>query len=508
MLFLGLFDACQVRTKPFPGSPADRGGSKSSWTAPPPRSSAGPAAVVGISAVRYRAGVAPPKILIVDDNAELLALLARLMEAQGWVAITSTRGQIALDVLNREKPAAAVVDVLLPDMMGYDVAKVLRQKNVPFVLMTGVFKGGRAANEARAQYGSAGYFEKPFDAGKLLEVLRGLLPGSTAAPGPKPGRPAAPPAGDEVAELSEFDLEVAVEADEPVDSLELTGKVTVKEEGKASAVIQAPSITVAPLAAPGRPAAAQTPSAAPPTGPIAPAPRTDLSRTEGDLGERFPDLVTAFYLAQQTGELTVQKRKVKKVVYFEQGRPCFALSNLLADHFAPFLVRVGKITQSQLALCTAEAEKSGRRSSDVLVGMGLLKESEKLYFVAQQVKAIIYSIFGWEEGQYRIQFADRAAKEAVKLDLHPANLIVRGVKKLYKPQRLYRLLSPEDRLMPSPQPAYGLHEVELERWEAELLPKVDGTRTLAELIRIANRPDHSVYGFLYSMAALKILVAR
>src|SRR6266508_455187 len=103
----------------------------------------------------------------------------------------------------------------------------------------------------------------------------------------------------------------------------------------------------------------------------------------------------------------------------------------------------------QLELCQAAAEKTGRRTGDVLVEMGLLKETEKLYYVAQQVKAIVYSVFGWADGEYRLHFTDRAAKEAIKIDLHPANLIARGVKKLYKPERLFRLLSPEDRLSPS-----------------------------------------------------------
>jgi hypothetical protein len=177
----------------------------------------------------------------------------------------------------------------------------------------------------------------------------------------------------------------------------------------------------------------------------------------------------------------------------------------VTDRFGPFLVRVGKIDPKQLELCQAAADKTGRRTGDVLVEMKLLKETEKLYYVAQQVKAIVYSVFGWDEGDYRLHFADRAAKEAIKIDLHPANLITRGVKKLYKPERLYRLLSPEERLVPSQQPAYGLHEVELERWEAEILPRIDGTRTVAEVIHIAQRPEHAVYGFLYGMVALKIL---
>jgi two-component system, OmpR family, response regulator len=282
--------------------------------------------------------------------------------------------------------------------------------------------------------------------------------------------------------------------------------VVLTEDGKVSAVLRGATVTAGPLGTPAKPPPRPTapPSAAGSRPPTA-ARRHDLSKTEGKLEENLPDLITAFYLAQQTGELTLQKGKVKKTLYFEKGRPCFAISNLVTDRFGPFLVRVGKITSAQLELCQAAADTTGRRTGDLLVEMTLLKETEKLYYVAQQVKAIVYSVFGWEEGEYRLHFADRAAREAIKIDLHPANLITRGVKKLFKPERLYRLLSPEDRLIPSQQPAYGLHEVELDRWEAELLPKVNGTRTVAEVIHLAGRPEHAVYGFLYGMVALKIL---
>jgi two-component system OmpR family response regulator len=437
------------------------------------------------------------KILLVDDNQELLTLLARLVEAEGWTAVTVTRGKAAIEKIRTEHPAAAVVDVLLPDMMGYDVAQSLREAQVPFVFMTGVFKGGRAASDARLQQGASGYFEKPFEAKKLVEALRVLVPQGEA-------RAASAAAADAAPDASDFDVELAVETEEPVPAMDLTGRVVLTEGGNVSAVLKGATIHAGPVGTPARPPplpAAAPPRAAEVRGRAAPA----GTSTEGRLEENLPDLITAFYLAQQTGELTVQKGKVKKTIYFDAGRPCFAISNLVTDRFGPFLVRAGKITGAQLELCKAAAEKTGRRTGDVLVEMGLLKETEKLYYIAQQVKAIIYSLFGWEDGEYRLHFTDRAASEAIKLDIHPANLITRGVKKLYKPERLFRLLSPEDRLIPSPQPAYGLHEVGLERWEAEALPRIDGTRTVAEIIHIAQRPEHAVYGFLYGMVALKIL---
>ncbi|HET7824387.1 MAG TPA: response regulator [Anaeromyxobacter sp.] len=446
-----------------------------------------------------------PKILLVDDNQELLALLGRLVEAEGWSAVGATRGKAAIEKIRSERLEAAVVDVLLPDMMGYDVAQVLREGKVPFVFITGVFKGGRAAQDARLQQGASGYFEKPFESKKLVEALRALLPGGSGRLAPPPPPPA--PVLD--LDPSDFDVELAVEAEEPVPAMDLTGRVVLTEGGRVSAVLKGATIHAGGVGTPARPppsgASAPPPRPAPPPPPAggrAPAAET---KPQGRIAENLPDLITAFYLLQQTGELTLQKGKVKKTFYFDAGRPCFAISNLVADRFGPFLVRAGKITQAQLELCQAAADKTGRRTGDVLVEMGLLKETEKLYYVAQQVKAIIYSVFGWEEGEYRMHFTDRAEKEALKLDLHPASLITRGVKKLYKPERLYRLLSPEDRLIPSPQPAYGLHEVELDRWEAELLPRVDGTRTVAEIIHVAQRPEHVVYGFLYGMVALKIL---
>ena len=457
------------------------------------------------------AGMVPgvaPKILLVDDNQELLSLLARLVEAEGWIPVTANRGRAGLDAIVAERPAAAVVDVLLPDMMGYDVAHALRNALVPFVFMTGVFKGGRAANDARGQHGAAGYFEKPFEARKLIEALRQLLPAQQASAAPARDEPAAAPPP--VPDASDFDVEVAVEADEPVEAMDLTGRVVLTEDGKVSAVLKGATVHAAPIGAPARP----PPRAAPP--PRAsdlrarPAPPgvvavPGVSQPAGRLEDNLPDLINAFYLAQQTGELTLQKGKVKKTIYFEHGRPCFAISNLVTDRFGPFLVRVGKITLAQLELCQAAADKTGRRTGDILVEMGLLKDTEKLYYVAQQVKAIAYSAFGWEEGEYRMHFTDRAASEAIKIDLHPATLITRGVRKLYKPERLFRLLSPDDLLVPSQQPAYGLNEVELERWEADLLPHVDGRRTVSQLVELAQRPEHAVYAFLYGMAALKIL---
>jgi two-component system, OmpR family, response regulator len=430
-----------------------------------------------------------PKILLVDDNEELLRLLARLMESEGFEAVPCSRGRQATEALRKHQVSVAVVDVLLPDMMGYDVGSALRKDGIPFVLMTGIFKGGRAASEARIQHGAAGYFEKPFEARRLVDTVRGLLP--KESPGPATPAPAVPPSED-------FDVELAVEAEEPVEPMELTGKVSVQEDGGVSALIRGEELTAAGVGV--RPSRAEEP----PLPPSPPRPRLDPP-DEGELHDNLPELVTAFWLTQQTGELALHRGKVKKAIFFEKGRPCFAISNLVADRFGPFLVRVGKLTAPQLELCEAAAQMKGRKAGEVLVEMGILKETEKLYYLAQQLKAIAYSLFAWEDGSYRLHFTDRAAQESMKLDLPPPRLIWRGVKKLYRPERLARLLPAETRLIPTQQPAYGLHEVELEEWEAHLISRVDGRRTVGELVALAKRPESAVRAMLWGLCALEIL---
>jgi CheY-like chemotaxis protein len=442
-----------------------------------------------------------PTILVVDDNKELVTLLTSLFEEAGYRVVGANKGKVAIEAAKGENPALAVIDVLLPDMMGYHVAESLRAQTaaLPIVFMSGVFKGARHSNEAMTRFPGAAYFEKPFDAKKLLEHVKGVV---APAPAPEAPGPAGPPAAGEDFEV---ELDIDVEDAEEEDAMELTGRIRVTGGGNITAELQGANLTA------GKPMRGPVSGERPPAAVFNPSGVVQMPRgkpAQGELADNLPGLISAFYLSRETGELYCQRGRVKKVVYFEAGQPVFALSNLAADRFGQFLVRVGKIRPEDLQDAAVVAAKTKRRTGDVLVERGLLKETERLYYVGQQVKSIIYSLFGWEEGRYVLTFREKARAETIKLDVFPGNLIIRGIKKLYKPERLARLVPLEQRLLPSQQPAYQLHEIELEKWEASLLPRLDGTRTNAEIIALAGRPDHQVRAFLAAMLALQVLERR
>jgi CheY-like chemotaxis protein len=436
-----------------------------------------------------------PLILVVDDNQELLVLMTRLFEQAGYQVISASRGKQGVESGRLKAPELAVIDILLPDMMGQQVAEALRQDNpkIPLIFVTGVFKAGRHAIDARNKFGPVGYFEKPFEGEKLLEAVRKILPIE------KP-----------IAEVAEdpfdVDLDVSVQEDDPSqNTMELTGVIKVTGGDNLVAEIRGENFSASRVS-PTTSGRALSPAAPPTTAP--PQFAAGAPHQRGQLQDNLPSLITAVYLSGQTGELGVQRGTVKKVIYFHRGQPAFAMSNLLSERFGQFLARVGKVKPEQLQEIIAAAKSTQRRTGDVLIERGLLKDTERLYYVGQQVKSIIYSLFGWEDGAYVLTFKDKAISEPIKLDVHPATMILRGIKKFYKPERLRRLLQPQDLLIPSLQPAYQLHELQLQNWEGELLAKIDGSRPVSQLVELSRQEPLIAQGFLYSMVALSILERR
>ena len=446
-----------------------------------------------------------PRILVVDDNPELLTLLSSAFEEAGYSVLTAPRGRTALDLARKEKPVLAVIDILLPDLMGYDVAEALKRLRVPFIFMSGVHKGGKASTMALDRYGALAFFEKPFDRRKLLDAVRKAAPGAARAP----------------AELA-FDVESDPQVAEAAEAMQLTARIDLKSGSlQGTSPLQLKPMNreqVARMREKGAsPASRPIRADRVNTGPIARGSERDpllqpMVEKEGirrgDLKDNLPHLLAAFYNAKETGELGLMKGQVKKIIFFESGFPVFALSNLLADRFGQFLVRAGKIDEQTMRQAADEASRKKQRTGDVLIQLGALSEEERLYYIGQQIKSILYSVFAWEEGVFTLSFQARARKEAIKLDIHPANLIMRGVKKLYKPERLRRLMPQSARPTPSRDPSFNLSDVELQAWEAHLLPRCDGSRSVAELVKLAGKPESDVLGTLVALTSLRVLDLR
>lgn len=119
----------------------------------------------------------PKRILIVDDNGVLRALLAQAMESAGYVAIAADSGESALEVARFDPPDLCVVDQVMPGMSGADLVRALRAsddeqlRRMPVIGLTGVTGAERLLLEA----GADAALPKPFREGPLLELVQRAL---------------------------------------------------------------------------------------------------------------------------------------------------------------------------------------------------------------------------------------------------------------------------------------------------------------------------------------------
>ncbi|MEK7443145.1 MAG: response regulator transcription factor [Chloroflexota bacterium] len=114
------------------------------------------------------------KILIVDDEVEILTIIQLGLMRAGYEVITATNAASALQLLAQQKPALAVLDVMMPDMDGYDLVQAIRRRsNMPLLMLAA--KGSVAGEVASLELGADDYITKPFSMENLVAHIKALL---------------------------------------------------------------------------------------------------------------------------------------------------------------------------------------------------------------------------------------------------------------------------------------------------------------------------------------------
>jgi DNA-binding response OmpR family regulator len=112
--------------------------------------------------------------LLVDDDADLLAVTGFALQQAGFLVVTAADGLAALEVFRREQPDLAVLDINMPHMNGFELAQKLRERSrIPLVMLTA---RGEEQDVVRALgIGADDYLTKPFSPKILLARLKALL---------------------------------------------------------------------------------------------------------------------------------------------------------------------------------------------------------------------------------------------------------------------------------------------------------------------------------------------
>src|SRR5688572_27067307 len=122
----------------------------------------------------------PSRILIVDDEPNILGTVAPLLRSRGYEVLSAMTGRAGLDAVERDKPDLIVLDLGLPDMDGVDVCRQMREATgVPILVLSA--RGAEGDKVAALDAGADDYVTKPFGAEELLARIRAALRRSDSA---------------------------------------------------------------------------------------------------------------------------------------------------------------------------------------------------------------------------------------------------------------------------------------------------------------------------------------
>jgi len=119
------------------------------------------------------------KILVVDDEPDFRMMLRARLEANNYEVSEAEDGAVGLEKARNTKPDLIILDVMLPKMDGYKVARLLKfdekHRNIPIVLLTA--RSQQSDRETGMAVGADAYLTKPHNPEDMLEIVAKLLAG-------------------------------------------------------------------------------------------------------------------------------------------------------------------------------------------------------------------------------------------------------------------------------------------------------------------------------------------
>lgn len=404
-----------------------------------------------------------PNILIVDDDRSVQRVLSDALSKLGFIPTVERDGEWAVKTFEKKPFDAVVLDLLLPALNGYEVAKAIREvprgRTTPIIMISGVYKNAIHQREAVHKHGAFAFLEKPIDLKRLTDTLREAL--GDRFPHPEPPRPPPPPEEDDV-------------------TGEYMADDTQREEVQVVET-QARKVSKANLT------------------------------TIGDFTQKsFAEVLAEIYRWRASGALLIRRQKVKKIVYFREGTPQLVKSNLLIECLGRILVREKMISEAECAESLKRMKATKRMQGTVLVEMGCISPHNLQHALQVQLADKLYDAFRWEEGGYQFNPDVGLPPEPVSLGLTCAQLILEGVKRAYDDKRLARVMGPIDQLYvhPSDSPLYALQEAGLANEELELLMLADGHKTVATLRALEILPALDTDRLLLAMRYAQMIELR
>jgi tetratricopeptide (TPR) repeat protein len=222
---------------------------------------------------------------------------------------------------------------------------------------------------------------------------------------------------------------------------------------------------------------------------------------KGSLKEAsLPDVLQLLALGKKTGCLAIADRQNFGSIYFDEGRICCAALVNRRDRIGDLLRKNQLITGEQLdeAIRIQEAHRD-RRLGDILIEMGAVprEKLERLLFL--QIEEAVYHLFTWTQGTFNFEAGVRPDPMVYTVSINPESLLLEGARRVDELSQIEKKIPSFDLIFAIDPEHAPTPEVSLSTEEQRILPLLDGTRDVRQVIDETSLIEFDAVQALYGL---------
>jgi len=222
---------------------------------------------------------------------------------------------------------------------------------------------------------------------------------------------------------------------------------------------------------------------------------------KGSLKEAsLADVCQLLAMGRKTGCLSVTDRSRFGQIYFDRGRITHATIVNRRDRLGDLLIRDGVLRPDELrAAIDRQGVESDRRLGELLVEEGVLSRSRLEEYIRHQAEEAVYTLFTWTQGSFYFEVDQYPDEGEVLLSINPESLLLEGARRVDEWGLIEKKIPTFDLLFEVEADRVREAGVELTSEQERILPLLDGTRTIQELIDETGLGEFAVGKALYGL---------
>ncbi len=232
---------------------------------------------------------------------------------------------------------------------------------------------------------------------------------------------------------------------------------------------------------------------------------------QGDLTrETLADAIRTLYVNRRSGILHLSHEKVSKWIYFRKGSIIFANSDVESDRLGEFLIRQNVLDRTSFEKTTDTMKDTGRRFGQTVVEFGYCTADEMQAKVVEQIQTIIFSLFEWKEGSYRVEQHENPVDEDIVLNLSTADIVLEGTRRMEDTDRIRQALGDTSRILEQNENPLLLYQKmsTLSQSEYFILSRVDGMSSIDDIFAVSPLGEDETLKCIYGLISAGVLVLQ